>query len=209
MRAARVVSSLLGVAISVGACANLLALDDVHYVDASADGGLRGGDVLAAETSGGVEAGSRTLTLGEPDILSVDDSANGDLLLGQVAVLAERATLVSLSFHVTVAAGTLRLGLYDATGPGGRPGTKQAETAEFVAKVDWNTVGVDAQVSLVPGAYWLVYLASSDELHVRKSATSGSYAGYPFPHGPLPQTFSSSPVLYGSEHWSFYATLTP
>lgn len=56
------------------------------------------------------------------------DSGNGNLLLAQDAVLSQPGTLQSLSFYVT-AAGRLRLGLYDATGPGGGPGARHRTAA--------------------------------------------------------------------------------
>ncbi|MEK7138619.1 MAG: hypothetical protein AAB799_00365, partial [Patescibacteria group bacterium] len=60
---------------------------------------------------------AQTITIGETTILPADDSGNGNLLLAQSTTLSQTATIQSLSFYVTTAAGNLRLGIYDATGP--------------------------------------------------------------------------------------------
>ena len=62
------------------------------------------------------------ITIGETTVFSGDDSGNGNLLLVQDVVLAQPGTLRSLSFYATQASGSLRLGVYDSTGPGGGPG---------------------------------------------------------------------------------------
>jgi len=108
-----------------------------------------------------------TITMGEPNILSGDDSGNGNLLLAQQTTLSTTATLQSLSFYVTSAAGNLRLGVYDSSGPGGGPGTKKAETNSFTPTTGWNTANVITPVSLPPGTYWLAYLPSDSNLHFR------------------------------------------
>ena len=152
---------------------------------------------------------SGAMSIGQPRVLPIDDYGNGELLLAQSTTLATRATLRSLSFYVTQAAGKLRLGVYDATGPNGGPGAKQAETAELTPTVGWNTAAVTRPVTLAAGKYWLTYLPSSNDLHFRRGGDhSGENAWYPYAYGPLPATFSRSPTV-SSDHWSFYATLTP
>src|SRR6187401_1506873 len=71
------------------------------------------------------------LAIGDNRIENTDDNGNGNLLVAQSATLSEDATLQSLSFYVTSAAGKLRLGVYAANGPAGGPGTKLAETGEL------------------------------------------------------------------------------
>src|SRR5262249_31626071 len=83
-----------------------------------------------------------TITIGETAITSVSDCCNANLLIAQQASLSQLATIQSMSFYVTTAAGKLRLGLYDATGPGGGPGSKLAETAEITPVAGWNTANV-------------------------------------------------------------------
>jgi hypothetical protein len=75
-------------------------------------------------------------TVGETTIFDESDCCNGNLLLAQDAVLSQPGRLVSLSFYVTVAAGDLRFGIYDATGPGGDPDAKRAETNAFTRSSD-------------------------------------------------------------------------
>jgi hypothetical protein len=146
------------------------------------------------------------VVLGEPNVLSNDDSGNGNLLVAQQASLAQTATLQSMSFYIAAAAGKLRLGVYDATGPGGGPGAKVAETPELVPVVGWNTASVTAPVSLVAGTYYLAYLTDDNSLHFRVDA-SGAARFYSYAYGPLPVLFSTTPQS-GTFHWSLYATLT-
>src|ERR1700741_2643841 len=109
--------------------------------------------------------------MGETTITPNNDSGNANLLLAQQATLSQSATIQSMSFYVTAAAGQLRFGIYDATGPGGGPGTKIAETAEITPVVGWNTANVTSQVTLTSGTYWLAYLPSSNSLGFRNSPT--------------------------------------
>ena len=138
--------------------------------------------------------------------MSVTDSNNGNKLVAQPATLSQTATIRSLSFYVTTASGNLRLGIYDATGPGGGPGAKKAETASITPTTGWNTANVITPVSLPPGTYWLAYLASSNSLKFKGENTGGNSRLYPFTFGPMPATFSTAP---GSSvwRWSLYATL--
>ena len=125
--------------------------------------------------------------------------------MAQQATLTQTATIQSLSFYVTKASGKLRLGIFDATGPNGGPGTKKAETAEITPTVGWNKANVIAPVSLPQGTYWLAYLASDNNLAFVKNL-SGQARYYAYSYGPMPATFSTSPE---SEvvHWSLFATL--
>jgi hypothetical protein len=170
----------------------------------------------AALTIGGVAAtfavttqavSGIVVTIGERNTLPTADDGNGNLLFAQSANLAQSATIQSLSFYVTNAAGNLRLGIYDATGPGGGPGAKKAETQQITPITGWNTSNVVTPVLLPSGVYWLAYLPSSNSLAFRKTddATSTS-RWYPVTFGVMPATFSTMPNASAS-HWSFYATL--
>src|SRR5947209_4383741 len=150
-------------------------------------------------------AQAAAITIGETNILPTNDSGNGNLLIAQRASLSQTATIQSLSFYVPVAAGTLRLGIYDSTGPSGGPGAKKAETNEMTPVVGWNTGNVISQVSLSAGNYWLAYLPSSNGLYFRNTGT-GSAAWYSYTYGPMPARFSTLPNT-GTVHWSLYATL--
>jgi hypothetical protein len=138
--------------------------------------------------------------------LSVTDSNKGNKLIAQPATLSQTATIQSLSFYVTTASGNLRLGIYDATGPGGRPGTKKAETASITPTTGWNTANVITPVSLPAGTYWLAYLASSNSLRFKGESTGGNSKLYPFTFGTMPATFATAPGP-STWRWSFYATL--
>ena len=175
-------------------------------------------DTLTCTGAGGSSAHSVTVTvvnaapppttvnIGETTVLATNDSGNGGLLLAQQASLATTATIQSLSFYVTTPGGDLRLGIYDATGPGGGPGAKRAETNSFTPISGWNTANVIAPVSLPAGVYWLAYFPSSSALGFRVD-TTGSAKWYSYPFGVMPNTFSTSPTS-GAYHWSFYATLS-
>ena len=152
------------------------------------------------------QQGAGTITIGENTILPNGDNGNGNLLVAQNATLSQPAIIQSLSFYVTTAGGSLRLGIYDATGPGGGPGALKAQTNSFTPVVGWNTQPVITPVSLPAGTYWLAYLPQSNTLAFRKnevSGTSGRYYSYTF--GALPATFSTAPSTTPS-HWSLYAT---
>ena len=109
---------------------------------------------------------------------------------------------------MTTAAGKLRLGVYDSSGPGGGPGALKAQTAEITPIRGWNTANVTSPVSLPAGTYWLAYFPSDNNLAFLKRADASS-AGkyYSLAYGALPATFSTAPSSTPS-HWSFYATLT-
>ena len=146
-----------------------------------------------------------TFTVGETALLPITDGGNGNLMVAQSAILSKTGTLQSLSFYVNQAAGALRLGLYDASGPGSGPGNKKAEINVISPVLGWNTVNVITPVTLTAGSYWLAYLPSSSRLHFLLSVSSGHLAYYAFPFGVMPAKFSASPAS-GIGHWSFFAT---
>jgi len=148
------------------------------------------------------------ITIGETPVLSADDSENGNLLLAQSATLAQAATIQSLSFYITVASGSLILGIYDATGPNGGPGVLIASTNSFTPVTGWNAANVVTPVSLAAGNYWLAYLPSDNGLGFRKTNASGNCAYYGYTFSSLPSNFSASPTSCTPTTWSFYATLT-
>jgi len=148
------------------------------------------------------------VNIGETTITSADDSGNANILLSQQATLGQSASIQSLSFYVTNAAGKLRLGIYDATGPSSGPGAKKAETAEITPTTGWNTATTTTHPTLAAGTYWLAYLPSDNNLAFKKSPTSTTNSRYyTFTYGTLPNTFSTAPSTTPS-HWSLYATLS-
>jgi hypothetical protein len=154
-----------------------------------------------------VTGGTNTFKIGEPNILGSADDSNGNLLLAQNTTLSQSAAIQSLSFYVTTASGSLRLGIYDATGPNGGPGALEAQTASFTPTTGWNTAATTTSPTLNPGTYWLAYLPSSDSLaFVKGTDSSSSGVLYSYAFGALPNTFSTTPSTTAS-HWSLYATL--
>jgi hypothetical protein len=177
-------------------------------------GSTAGGPYTVTAASGGVSGmasvtvtAASSFTIGETSILSTGDNGNGNMLIAQQVSLGQTATVVSMSFYVAAAAGSLELGIYDATGPNGGPGTLKASTASFTPVSGWNTANVISQVSLPAGTYWLAYLPSSNSLGFRV-ATTGSAIFYSYTYAVMPGTFSTSPMST-TAHWSFYATLQP
>ena len=53
-----------------------------------------------------------TITIGQTSVLTTADGGNANLLLAQSATLSQTATIQSISFYVTAAAGKLVLGIY-------------------------------------------------------------------------------------------------
>jgi hypothetical protein len=173
-----------------------------YYKVAAVNAG--GASPLSGEASATPAA---TETMGANTILPNADSGNGNLLTAQQATLAQPGALQSLSFYVTQAAGSLILGVYDASAPGGGPGKLLAQTNSFTPVVGWNTAAVTTSVQLAAGTYWLAYLPSDNNLAFVKTTTSPvNSEWYSFSFGPLPTQFSTS-VLTSSSHWSLYATL--
>jgi chitodextrinase len=177
----------------------------VSAYDAAGNNSAQSSSASATTQASG---GGGSITIGETTVLPNADSGNANLLIGQNATLSQTATIQSLSFYATAAAGNLRLGIYDATGPSGGPGTLKAQTNSFVTTTGWNTAPVITPVSLPAGTYWLTYLPDNNGLSFVKnsvSGTSGLFYNYTF--GPMPATFSTTPQTTGS-HWSLYATLS-
>ena len=110
----------------------------------------------------------------DTNIESAADGDKGRLLLAQQVALSQSATIHSLSFYVMAAHGELRLGIYDASGRGGAPGVRKAQTHSFAPQVGWNTHHVITPVSLAPGNYWLAYLPSGNKLSFVKQNNSGN-----------------------------------
>ena len=153
--------------------------------------------------------GSGPVTAGETTVLLVDDSSNANTLLAQEAVLSQTATIKSISFYVTAAAGQMLLGVYAPNGPSGQPGTKLAETPEFTPVTGWNTVNVVSEISLSAGTYWLAFYPNNNSLAFRRNdGLPRSYYYSRTYDGTLPGTFALSPTGF-SGHWSLYATLQP
>jgi len=145
-------------------------------------------------------------TLGETTVFSDQDGDNGNMLLVQDATLSRTATLKSLSFYINAPAGSLRLGIYDATGPNGGPGALKAQTASFTPVAGWNTSSVTTPVSLPSGKYWLAYFPSSANLQFRVNRSIGSFKAASLRFGPMPAKFPKV-SLQGTTHWSLYGSL--
>jgi hypothetical protein len=154
-------------------------------------------------------ASAQTVTMGETAILSSADNGNGNLLLAQEATLSTSATLQSMAFYVTQAAGNLVLGVYDASGPSGRPGKLMAQTAEFAPTTGWNVASTTTSPTLAAGQYWLAYFPSTNDLNFVKENNTGPCWYYSLQFtAVLPTTFATKTTSCTPTMWSLYATLS-
>ena len=160
------------------------------------------GQILSAAASGP----SGPQTIGDLNVEGSTDSGNANWLISQPATLGHAAAIQSLSIYVTTAAGNLRLGIYDATGPSGGPGAKEAETNAFATTTGWNTANVITPVTLPAGNYWLAFLTNNDSMqNAANWGSSQSITYYPFTYGIMPATYSTTPT-YSTGSYSLYAT---
>jgi hypothetical protein len=161
---------------------------------------------LATALSFGATA--QTVTIGETAVLTASDSGNANLLVAQEASLSQSASIQSMSFYVTAAAGELVLGIYNANGRSGGPGTLVAQTESFIPEVGWNVAATTTTPTLAPGNYWLAYFPSSNSLSFEKQNSSGNCRYYSLQFtSVLPQTFSAKRNNCTPTTWSLYATL--
>ena len=135
--------------------------------------------------------------------LTIDDG-NGGLLCATKYLLAQQATLQSLSFYVETPSGQLNLGVFSDNN--GTPGMLVAETGPFVTGVGWNTKTTTIHPLLQPGSYWLAYLAQNNALAFRKTSTGGTSRVRAVTFGSLPAYFPS-PLGISASIWSQNATL--
>jgi hypothetical protein len=110
-----------------------------------------------------------------------------------------------MSFYVTNAVGTFRVGLYDNSGANG-PGTLLAQSGDVTAVNGWNTVPMP-RVAVTPGTYWEYILPSSSSLAFANTNIAGDHNPFVQPqmYGPLPRTFPAT-TDFNSTEWSFYTT---
>ncbi|MGA2657362.1 MAG: Ig-like domain-containing protein [Verrucomicrobiota bacterium] len=148
------------------------------------------------------------ITIGVTNIGPVFDNGNAQGVFCEYAPLPQAATIESLSFYVTNAAGTLVMGIYDSTGADGGPGALLAATDYITPTTGWNTASVTNPAALPAGIYWLSYLASDNDLGFQKEPalpfpnSQYNFSGYTA----LPATFA--PANSSVNHWCLYATLT-
>lgn len=161
----------------------------------------------SSSVNGTTQAGTTTETMGLTTVPSGTDGGNGNMLLAQQATLTQSGTLTSISFYVKTAGGNLRLGVYDATGTGGKPGALKAQTASFTPVVGWNTVVTTTTPTLAAGTYWLAYNPSSSTLQFPWQGT-GTVWWRSFTFASLPSTFGTTSGGSTATSWSIYATLT-
>lgn len=146
--------------------------------------------------------------VGETTVLPLVDNGNGGLLVAQKVTVENAGYIQSFSFYVSNPAGTLRFAIYDSTGVNGNPGNKLADTDSITTVSGWNTAQVKTPALLQQGDYWIAYNPSSNGLgFVRDGTGQYVYQQYDATLPSLPMAFAST-VAGGSDHWSFYITLS-
>lgn len=175
------------------------------FTVAAASAGVRG--TASVTVTSAPPPQPQSFSVGQTSVLGTSDSGNGGWLIAQPITLGQAAAIQSLSFYVAGASGSLRLGLYDASGAATMPGRKLAETAELTpTQAGWATAPVVQSVTLQPGKYWLVYFSSSNGLQTRRTGHgAGETYYYQSTYGALPGTFSPS-ATHDNVWWSFFAT---
>lgn len=121
-----------------------------------------------------MDCSAQSMSMGITGLLVNTDSGNAGLILAQKTTLSQAAALQSISFYIVRSSGTLRLGLYDATGAGGNPGNKLAETSILTPVNGWNTVAVPP-LNLASGNYWLAYEVSTNNSQYLTSYGAGRH----------------------------------
>ena len=147
-----------------------------------------------------------SLTLGETSVFQSSDQNNGNYLIVQDAALAQGGTVQGCSVYARVAAGSIRIGIYDASGPGGAPRRLIVQTPSFVVANGWTMQGVTGPAFISPGNYWLAFLPTSNNL-VMPIGYVGSAKWKARVVGSMPSTFPSVVSGTGNSRWSVYCTL--
>jgi hypothetical protein len=151
--------------------------------------------------------GDSRVFLGNTRVLPLADQGYENLLVAQKTALRQSATLESMSVYVVEAAGSLKLGVYDASGEGGTPGKLVGGTGVFVPHAGWNTVEAAYQVRMGPGIYWIAYWANNNGLVLAKAKSGVSYYYRITFDWLFPKIFHLTLATRDRVNWSLYATL--
>lgn len=155
---------------------------------------------------GGTLSPNTSNTFGHTTLESTTDNSDKGSIWTQAGALTVAATIGSMTVYVHTAAGSMTMGIYDATGPGGGPGALKATTASFTPATGWNTINLTGPVALAAGNYWLAWETNSNTLALEAESTTGTQDSMTQAYGALPNTFSTTP---STTTWSdtLYATL--
>lgn len=152
-------------------------------------------------------ASAATFNLGDTTILGTNDTPTQAIQHYTQFNLAQAGTINSFTVYGVSGAGSIRMGIYDDTGTGGKPGNLKAETAGFAPGTGWQTQAVGTPVVLQPGNYWISYIINGT-LQLKGSSTGGTGWQKAQAYGAMP---NPAPSVTNAEtwHWSIYGTLTP
>lgn len=145
------------------------------------------------------------MSFGQKGVTINTDSGNANVLSAQLVEVPFPGELQSFSFYVDTAVGQLRLGIYDATGPSGGPGTLIVESGEFTPTTGLNVRTVSGTIPSA-GNYWLAHAPSSNSL-VYRAEGEGSFRSYSRTYAALPSTFQTTGLTSGITVWYFYLTM--
>jgi len=127
--------------------------------------------------------------------------ANGPYTMPQAGAIQ------SVSVYLTGAV-TGILGVYDATGSGGKPGALIATTASTSLVAGWNTVATTTHPSLTSGeVFWPVVLGTAGtSVPLERDYVSGTYYYDTSGNSVLPSSYGTATVGNTGEAWGLYAT---
>jgi len=144
----------------------------------------------------------------QPLISKVALSEKGCLKATKIT-LAEDAITTSVSFYSHVAAGNVRLAIYDNANP--RNLRWESPAVQNLTSQDWITVpissGTPTALNLSPGTYWLGWQVDTQEKvpsYTAGAASSEIYLNQLF--GAAPAQLIPSRIISTDENWSIYLT---
>jgi hypothetical protein len=118
--------------------------------------------------------------------------------------------LQSVSVYLTASVTTGFIGVYDATGTGGKPGNLIATSASSSFASGWNTIPMTTNPTMTNGTvFWLAVLGISSSMSLEYDTTG--IAGYYFDNAGgsdtvLPSSYGTANLGDGGETWGIYGT---
>ncbi len=153
----------------------------------------------------GPQAYASAITMGTAAVLSDSDSNTGNYLMALKCTLSQTATLQSISANIKANPNGKKMSMAIYDNASGMPGTKRAETAQFVPTAGWNTQDVLSQVQLTAGTYWIAWYGEDASLTYGYQTSGGTLYYNDFQtFGVFPSAFPSGSSL--GYNYSLYAT---
>jgi hypothetical protein len=132
--------------------------------------------------------------------------STGDINQGinaEPIVINSPDVITSVSLYMSTSGGTIIFGIYDNTGPSGKPGNLLATTGAITAVSGWNTTALHLNVAA--GTYYLAFTGSSASAAAATNQTIGPGAYFLRAFGALPAVFTTTGTSW---IYSAYVTLS-